>query len=451
MMNTPTTASMHSTIGETSPPEIKLDPLTLSFTFSPNQTFTQYLTIGNLTSDMIAYKIKTTNPRRYSVKPNIGFAWPQTVATVNVQLPATPSLSMDATKCKDKFQVLTLPLTTTEAAQLQQLSEDARRTALEAIWKNSERTKGCWVDKLRSTIVIEDPLLRKMTIPEERPLSPCGIDTPAPACRSEVYYTSRKTGVPSDAAVSPTGGEYLASALAAAAETPCAATAAPDEPAAEAECTESQHAEGGMISAQHITQPAAQPAADAELHAEALGELMSEPRAGSKEFDKLKRDNTALRSRLEEAEDKERVLCEQIERAIREHESDTMKLSTHITSLQAELATLKSAAIARESRMAQGIASSLEGTSTSCSGAAPKVGFSLITVIAVAVFALFLSVVFDSRSFLSAALPNVSPNIQPDSKSRLSNSKSPLSDSESPISADRVSADSLAGSRGLSL
>ena len=68
---------------------------------SLNQPSVQTLSVRNLSPvAAVAFKIKTTNPRRYSVRPNIGLIWGGESASVLIQVPAMPALP-DATKGND--------------------------------------------------------------------------------------------------------------------------------------------------------------------------------------------------------------------------------------------------------------------------------------------------------------------------------------------------------------
>jgi hypothetical protein len=52
---------------------VTLDPQTeLRFTLSRDQSLKAYLTIDNVSNGSVAYKVKTTAPKFYVVKPNQG-------------------------------------------------------------------------------------------------------------------------------------------------------------------------------------------------------------------------------------------------------------------------------------------------------------------------------------------------------------------------------------------
>ena len=88
---------------------IRIEPAELRFPFALNTATVQKLRILAVGAST-TFKIKTTNPKRYSVRPNLGIAWMGAAAEVTVQLGAFKELPGDLAKCKDKFQVLSLVL-----------------------------------------------------------------------------------------------------------------------------------------------------------------------------------------------------------------------------------------------------------------------------------------------------------------------------------------------------
>ncbi|KMZ61950.1 hypothetical protein ZOSMA_49G00190 [Zostera marina] len=56
----------------------------------------------NITSHYVAYKVKTTNPRNYCVRPNGGIILPGSTCDVTVLLQAPKQIIFDY-NCKDKF------------------------------------------------------------------------------------------------------------------------------------------------------------------------------------------------------------------------------------------------------------------------------------------------------------------------------------------------------------
>ena len=106
---------------------LKWDPPCLTFPVALNKPAVQQLrTVNGTANTAFTYKVKTTNPKRYSVRPNVGVVYPGEEMVVSVQLPAFKELPADMQKCKDKFQVLTLPL---DEATSNALRQETRNTS----------------------------------------------------------------------------------------------------------------------------------------------------------------------------------------------------------------------------------------------------------------------------------------------------------------------------------
>tara|TARA_B100000795_G_scaffold153832_1_gene115309 strand:+ start:56 stop:469 length:414 start_codon:yes stop_codon:yes gene_type:complete len=105
---------------------IRIEPAELRFPFALNTATLQKLRVVAVGAST-TFKIKTTNPKRYSVRPNLGIAWMGAAAEVTVQLCAFKELPPDLAKCKDKFQVLSLVLSDGHSQQLETLGPEERR------------------------------------------------------------------------------------------------------------------------------------------------------------------------------------------------------------------------------------------------------------------------------------------------------------------------------------
>ena len=144
----------------------RIEPAELRFPVGPDKAPAQVIVVHNSSSHSgLVYKIKTTNPRRYSVRPNSGYVPIDSKSHVSVQIPANKVAASDAGKCKDKFQVLILGITPDEAATLDSAAGDELRAALAFIW--SERGSAAHAEKVRCSFVAET--LRSQSIPEELP------------------------------------------------------------------------------------------------------------------------------------------------------------------------------------------------------------------------------------------------------------------------------------------
>lgn len=83
---------------------LKIQPTELKFTYELNRHSTCTIQMSNDKEDYIAFKVKTTNPKKYSVRPNIGVVLPGTTCNVLVTMQAYKEAPLDV-QCKDKFLV----------------------------------------------------------------------------------------------------------------------------------------------------------------------------------------------------------------------------------------------------------------------------------------------------------------------------------------------------------
>ncbi|KAK1430540.1 hypothetical protein QVD17_13354 [Tagetes erecta] len=87
-----------STTGEL----ITIDPLELKFTFELNKQISSSLQLTNKTDNHIGYKVKTTNPKKYCVRPNTGVVLPRSTCEIIVTMQAQKEAPIDM-QCRDKF------------------------------------------------------------------------------------------------------------------------------------------------------------------------------------------------------------------------------------------------------------------------------------------------------------------------------------------------------------
>ncbi|KAF0928827.1 hypothetical protein E2562_010692 [Oryza meyeriana var. granulata] len=83
---------------------VDVDPPELQFPFELDKQISCPLKITNKTERTVAFKVKTTSPKKYCVRPNNGVVRPRSacvvVVTMQAQTVAPPDL-----QCKDKFLV----------------------------------------------------------------------------------------------------------------------------------------------------------------------------------------------------------------------------------------------------------------------------------------------------------------------------------------------------------
>ncbi|KAF6175389.1 hypothetical protein GIB67_036480 [Kingdonia uniflora] len=81
---------------------LSIEPQELKFPFELKKQISCSLQLSNKTDSYVAFKVKTTNPKKYCVRPNTGVVLPRStcdiIVTMQAQREAPPDL-----QCKDKF------------------------------------------------------------------------------------------------------------------------------------------------------------------------------------------------------------------------------------------------------------------------------------------------------------------------------------------------------------
>lgn len=90
---------------------VEIEPFELSFQRPFTVEVAQTLTIKNPNSTPIAFKVKTTAPKQYCVRPNAGRIEPGQDFNVSVLLQAMKQDVSNDAKCRDKFLVQSAPIT----------------------------------------------------------------------------------------------------------------------------------------------------------------------------------------------------------------------------------------------------------------------------------------------------------------------------------------------------
>ncbi|KAM4057481.1 MSP (Major sperm protein) domain-containing protein [Hirsutella rhossiliensis] len=90
---------------------VNIEPQELNFRRPFTVEVSQTLTIKNPTSTPLAFKVKTTAPKQYCVRPNAGRIEPGQDFDVTVLLQAMKADPPHDTKCRDKFLVQSAPIT----------------------------------------------------------------------------------------------------------------------------------------------------------------------------------------------------------------------------------------------------------------------------------------------------------------------------------------------------
>ncbi|KAK1392847.1 Vesicle-associated protein 1-2 [Heracleum sosnowskyi] len=83
---------------------ITIDPLDLKFPLELKKQITCSFQLSNKSDHHVAFKVKTTNPKKYSVRPNNGIVLPRSQSNVTVTMQALREAPQDM-QCNDKFLV----------------------------------------------------------------------------------------------------------------------------------------------------------------------------------------------------------------------------------------------------------------------------------------------------------------------------------------------------------
>lgn len=83
---------------------LEIQPSELSFPFELLKQSSCSMQLTNKTDHYVAFKVKTTNPKQYCVRPNIGVVLPGSTCDVTVTMQAQREAPPDM-QCKDKFLV----------------------------------------------------------------------------------------------------------------------------------------------------------------------------------------------------------------------------------------------------------------------------------------------------------------------------------------------------------
>ncbi|KAK4738599.1 hypothetical protein R3W88_002296 [Solanum pinnatisectum] len=81
---------------------LQIHPVELQFTFELKKQISCSLQLSNKSDDYVAFKVKTTNPKKYCVRPNTGIVMPRSTCEVIVTMQAQKEAPPDM-QCKDKF------------------------------------------------------------------------------------------------------------------------------------------------------------------------------------------------------------------------------------------------------------------------------------------------------------------------------------------------------------
>ncbi|XP_071689913.1 vesicle-associated protein 2-1-like isoform X1 [Rutidosis leptorrhynchoides] len=88
---------------------VSVDPEELRFQFELEKPSHCDLKVSNTTDTNVAFKVKTTSPKKYFVRPNTGVIQPRDSCTIRVTLQAQLEYPPDM-QCRDKFLLQSTPV-----------------------------------------------------------------------------------------------------------------------------------------------------------------------------------------------------------------------------------------------------------------------------------------------------------------------------------------------------
>ncbi|KAL3814955.1 hypothetical protein ACJIZ3_016223 [Penstemon smallii] len=81
---------------------LQIEPLELQFPFELKKQIQCSMKLSNKSDNYVAFKVKTTNPKKYCVRPNTGVVLPHSSCDVIVTMQAQKEAPSDM-QCRDKF------------------------------------------------------------------------------------------------------------------------------------------------------------------------------------------------------------------------------------------------------------------------------------------------------------------------------------------------------------
>lgn len=131
---------------------LSVDPIELKFPFELKKQISCSIQLSNRTNEYIAFKVKTTSPKKYCVRPNTGIVSPRSTSDVTVTMQAQREAPPDM-QCKDKFLVQSV--VTTPGASVKDVTP-------EMFTKESGNT----VDEVKLRVIYVSPPQPPSPVPE---------------------------------------------------------------------------------------------------------------------------------------------------------------------------------------------------------------------------------------------------------------------------------------------
>jgi len=179
---------------------VELDPVELGFKRPFQQEVTQTLRLKNPHSDPVAFKVKTTAPKQYCVRPNSGRIEPGKDVEVQILLQAMKEDPPPDAKCRDKFLVQSVLVTA-----------DKEFSNVGSLWQHIEQTSKSSIQekKIRVLFLAADGAAAASTPAKTNGLAPESLSSPSPEAVTPQRGVSEASGPISRPEDRPVGSKNL--------------------------------------------------------------------------------------------------------------------------------------------------------------------------------------------------------------------------------------------------
>ncbi|KAK9456204.1 PapD-like protein [Dipodascopsis uninucleata] len=160
---------------------MEISPAVLEFSGPFTQTVTRTLHLHNKTPDPMAYKVKTTAPKLYCVRPNASRVNPGEVVDVSIILQGLKQEPSEDFKCKDKFLVQSVPIT-----------PEQETLTISDLWSTVEKTAKNTISDCKIRVHYQ--------IPQSHSLTPSSGDTNGTATAVDTSAGANEYTTPSNPA-----------------------------------------------------------------------------------------------------------------------------------------------------------------------------------------------------------------------------------------------------------
>ncbi|CAI9259322.1 unnamed protein product [Lactuca saligna] len=134
---------------------LNVEPVELKFPFELKKQISCSIQLSNKTENHVAFKVKTTNPKKYCVRPNSGVVLPRSTCDVTVTMQSQKEAPVDL-QCKDKFL-------------LQSVVAGPGATAKDVTPEMFSKEAGHAVEECKLRVIYLPPPQRPSPVPEEEP------------------------------------------------------------------------------------------------------------------------------------------------------------------------------------------------------------------------------------------------------------------------------------------